>query len=106
MIDPLILMDGVRDGHGALVDLRYADANQAAIDYNTIPREELIGARLLDLFPGQLEHGPLRQYFHTIETGEPDDPRRLRLQPRGPGRGEALRHPGDQVRRRHRAHLA
>ena len=71
MIDPLILMDGVRDARGALVDLRYTDANQAAIDYNTIPREELIGARLLDLFPGQLEHGPLRQYFHTIETGEP-----------------------------------
>jgi diguanylate cyclase (GGDEF)-like protein/PAS domain S-box-containing protein len=71
MIDPLILMDGVRDGHGALVDLRYADANQAAIDYNRIPRQELVGARLLDLFPGQLEHGPLRQYFHTIETGEP-----------------------------------
>jgi diguanylate cyclase (GGDEF)-like protein/PAS domain S-box-containing protein len=71
MIDPFVQLDAVRDDSGALVDLVYADANPAAIAYNDIPRERLIGARLLELFPGQLENGPLRQYFATIETGEP-----------------------------------
>ena len=48
---------------GTLVDLRYVEANAAAVTYNRYPREQLIGARLLDLFPGQLENGPLRLYF-------------------------------------------
>ena len=64
-------MEGVRDESGRLVDLRYVEANAAACAYNRLTRDQMIGARLLDLFPGQLEHGPLRQYFHTIETGEP-----------------------------------
>lgn len=71
MLDPFILLTAVRDDSGALVDLRYLEANDAAVAYNQLTREEMIGARLLDLFPGQLDHGPLRQYFHTIETGEP-----------------------------------
>ena len=70
-IDPLVLMEGVRDESGELVDLRYLEVNAAAIAYNQLTREQMVGARLLDLFPGQLEHGPLRQYFRTIETGEP-----------------------------------
>jgi diguanylate cyclase (GGDEF)-like protein/PAS domain S-box-containing protein len=71
MLDPFILLEGVRDESGALADLRYVEANAAAIAYNQLTREQMIGARLLDLFPGQLEHGPLREYFLTIETGEP-----------------------------------
>lgn len=71
MLDPFILLEGVRDGDGQLVDLRYVAVNDAALTYNKLSREQIVGARLLDLFPGQLEHGPLRQYFHTIETGEP-----------------------------------
>ncbi len=71
MLDPFIRLDAVRDAGGALIDLRYAEVNNAAVAYNRLTREQMIGARLLDLFPGQLEHGPLRDYFRTIETGEP-----------------------------------
>jgi len=71
LIDPFILMEAIRDDDGILIDLRYVEANEAAVTYNQLTRDEMIGARLLDLFPGQLEHGPLKQYFHTIETGEP-----------------------------------
>ncbi len=71
MLDPFILLEGVRDDEGLLVDLRYIEVNDAAVIHNKLSRERMIGARLLDLFPGQLDHGPLRQYFNTIETGEP-----------------------------------
>ena len=71
MFDPFILMAAVRDASGELVDLRYVEANDAAVEYNGIPREELIGSDLLARFPGQLDSGPLRTYFHCIETGEP-----------------------------------
>ncbi len=71
MLDPFILMAAVRDEDGRLIDLRYEMVNDAAAAHNRLTPEQMVGARLLDLFPGQLEDGPLRQYFHTIETGEP-----------------------------------
>lgn len=70
-IDPFILLAAVRDDSGRIVDLEYREANQAALEYNQSTYQELIGTRLLDRYPGQLEDGPLRDYFRTIETGEP-----------------------------------
>ncbi len=61
----------MRDNSGALVDLRYAEANRAAVAYNRRPREELIGATMLELFPALLAQGPLASYFAAIETGVP-----------------------------------
>lgn len=69
--DPFILLEAVRDDDGTLVDLRYVEANAAAVAYNGLPREKLIGTRLLDLYPGQLENGPLKLYFTAIETSVP-----------------------------------
>jgi diguanylate cyclase (GGDEF)-like protein/PAS domain S-box-containing protein len=71
LIDPFVLLESVRDASGALVDLRFAEANRAAVAYNLRPREELIGATMLELFPGLLSKGPLASYFAAIETGEP-----------------------------------
>jgi diguanylate cyclase (GGDEF)-like protein/PAS domain S-box-containing protein len=71
LIDPFVLLESVRDADGRLVDLRYAEANKAAVAYNQRPYEDLIGATMLELFPGLLEHGPLASYFHAIETGIP-----------------------------------
>ena len=71
LLDPFVRLEAVRDVSGALVDLRYVEANRAAVAYNRRPREELIGATMLELFPGLLEHGPLASYFEAIETGEP-----------------------------------
>ena len=69
MIDPFILLEAVRDEAGVLADLRYVEVNEAACAYNRLRREEMIGARLLDLFPGQAMGGPLPEYFEAIETG-------------------------------------
>ena len=71
MLDPFALFEGVRDASGTLVDLLYLDCNDAAWKYNQVTREEMIGQRLLTLFPGQANSGPLSQYFHVIETGAP-----------------------------------
>jgi len=71
LIDPFALLESVRDTEGRLVDLRYVEVNRAAVDYNRRPREELIGATMLELFPGLLEHGPLAAYFAAVETGVP-----------------------------------
>lgn len=71
MLDPFALFEGVRDDSGALVDLRYLDCNDAAWQYNQLTRDEMIGHRLLDLFPGQASDGPLPLYFAVLETGQP-----------------------------------
>ena len=71
MIDPFILLTAVRTATGEVIDLEYADANDAAVAYNLTTKAELIGKRVLEIYPGQLEDGPMRQYFHCIETGEP-----------------------------------
>ncbi|MCF8527042.1 MAG: EAL domain-containing protein [Candidatus Nanopelagicales bacterium] len=71
MLDPFILMAGVRDDADHLIDLTWIDASDSALAYNQTTREAIIGRRLLDLYPGQLEDGPLRLYFHTLMTGEP-----------------------------------
>ena len=71
MLDPFALFEGVRDDDGNLIDLLYVDCNDAAWQYNQLTRDQMIGHRLLDLFPGQATDGPLSLYFEVIETGEP-----------------------------------
>jgi PAS domain S-box-containing protein len=61
----------VRDKDGQIVDFMYVDANPAACEYNKRTYEELIGTRLLDLFPGHAGAGLLEMYQHVIETDEP-----------------------------------
>ena len=70
-LDPFMILESVRDESGRLVDLRCVEANQAAALYNRMSREELLGTTLLTLFPALDSHGPLSEYFRTIETGQP-----------------------------------
>jgi PAS domain S-box-containing protein len=71
LLDPHVLLEAVRDEAGRIVDFVYVDANPAACAYNGMEYEELVGARLLDLFPGHVGAGLLDQYAHVVETGEP-----------------------------------
>ncbi|HET7899683.1 MAG TPA: EAL domain-containing protein [Candidatus Nanopelagicales bacterium] len=71
LMDPVALLEVVRDRDGRAVDLRYVDANDAAIAYNRSTREAMIGATMLDLFPNLRDEGPLEAYLHCAETGEP-----------------------------------
>ena len=71
LLDPHVLLESVRDESGAIVDFIYADANDAACQYNQTPREMLIGMRLLDLLPGQAGSGMLQMYADAVESGDP-----------------------------------
>jgi PAS domain S-box-containing protein len=71
LMDPHVLLEAVRDETGQIVDFVYVDANPAACAYNRIDRQNLVGARLLDLQPGSICYGLLDQYRQVVETGEP-----------------------------------
>lgn len=71
LMDPHVIMEAVRDTRGKIVDFIYRSANDAACTYNQMAREDLVGARLLDLLPGHQGSELFRSYAHTVDTGEP-----------------------------------
>ena len=71
LLDPVVLLEAVRDASGAIVDFTYVDANAAALSVNRTTADALIGDRVLNRFP---EHGPsglLAVYASVVETGNP-----------------------------------
>lgn len=71
LLDPHILLSALRDDAGRIVDFIFADANDAACQYNKMPREKLIGARLLQLLPKHRDTGLFSAYCNVVETGTP-----------------------------------
>jgi diguanylate cyclase (GGDEF)-like protein/PAS domain S-box-containing protein len=71
LLDPDIYFQAVRDDDGRIVDFVYADANEAACAYNKRTREQLIGARLLDVLPGHRTAGLIDEYAKVVDTGIP-----------------------------------
>ena len=71
LLDPLVRWEAERDESGEIVDFIYSEANPVACEYLKLTHEELIGARLLDLFPGQAGIGLFEMYRHVIEAHEP-----------------------------------
>jgi diguanylate cyclase (GGDEF)-like protein/PAS domain S-box-containing protein len=70
LVDPHVVLSAVRDDSGQLVDFTFSDANEAAVEYNGVPRHELIGMRLTHLLPGHTGSELLARYVHTVESGE------------------------------------
>ncbi len=68
--DPHIMLRAVRDSDGRIVDFVYVDANRAACEYSQMSKEDLIGSRLLEVFPGLAGSGYLAASIHVVETGE------------------------------------
>jgi PAS domain S-box-containing protein len=71
LLDPHVTLRALRDPAGHIVDFEYLDANPAACEYNGVSREQLVGARLLDMLPGHLASGLLAMYAAAVENGEP-----------------------------------
>ena len=69
MIDPLVVLEAVRDENGSIVDFLHVEANDAAGRHTHRSREELIGRRMSEIVPGQENSGLFDQYRHVIETG-------------------------------------
>jgi PAS domain S-box-containing protein len=71
MLDPHVLLQSVTDDSGAVVDFRYADANEAACSYMGMARDDLVGSTVLGLLPAHADTGLLDLYRRTLSTGEP-----------------------------------
>lgn len=71
LLDPEVLLEAVRDPRGEVVDFVYREVNKATCDYVGLPREALLGSRLLEKWPGLVEAGLFAQYVECVETGEP-----------------------------------
>lgn len=70
LLDPWVLLRALRDESGRIEDFAYREANKEACRHNGIAHDQLVGARLLTLFPDH--RGPLLQmYAHVVDTGEP-----------------------------------
>ena len=67
LMDPHVIFEAVRDESGKVVDFIFADANDAAIEYNHSTREEMVGGRLLDILPGHARSGVFATYVHALE---------------------------------------
>src|SRR4051812_21027289 len=64
-------MGAVRDAADRIVDFEYLFCNRAALALLGRRREDLIGRRLLELFPTHLTNGLFDAYVQVAETGEP-----------------------------------
>ena len=71
MLDPLVVLEPVRDESGRIVDFIYVDANAAALRHNRATREQLIGAHLRDVLPGHEAAGLVARYAQVLDVGEP-----------------------------------
>jgi PAS domain S-box-containing protein len=71
LLDPHVLLEAVRDETGQIIDFACVDANPAARAYLGLDQQDLIGRRLLDIFPGQGRAGLMDLYRDVVTTGEP-----------------------------------
>lgn len=70
-LNGIMSFTAIRDNAGQIVDLRIDTVNQAAEGITQHSADRLIGQRLLDIFPGNVESGFLAAYARAIDTGEP-----------------------------------
>lgn len=70
-IDPIALLEAVRDMDGRITDFTFREANPAACEYLRLAREQLIGSRLTQTLPEIESSGLLARYTRCVETGEP-----------------------------------
>ena len=71
LLDPHVMLEAVRNKQGRIIDFLYADANEAACQYNKMERIQLVGRRLLELLPAHTSTGLLELYRHTLESDQP-----------------------------------
>ncbi len=75
MFDPAFLLAPVRDEAGRIVDFTIAYASVAVPEAPALSRSDLVGRRLLDVFPdiaaGEPDDSVLARYVAVAETGSP-----------------------------------
>lgn len=71
LFDPFVLMQPLRDQDGKVTDFLYAEANSAACEWMQLVPEQLLGRRLMELFPAIESLGLMDFYRKTAETSVP-----------------------------------
>jgi len=69
--EAFFLMSAVRDAAGGIVDFEYRFCNRVALELLGLLPEEVLGRRLLDLFPSHRTNGLFDAFMGVTETGEP-----------------------------------
>jgi PAS domain S-box-containing protein len=68
--DPCVVLAPLRGENGTITDFEYVDVNDHACEYNGQTREELLGRRLLEMYPYHSESGLFDRYVEVWETGK------------------------------------
>ncbi|MCT7982253.1 PAS domain-containing protein [Laspinema sp. A4] len=71
LLDCFGIYTSVRDESGEIIDFRIEYVNAAACTSNGLSREEQIGKRVCDLFPGYRTSGLFDEYCQVVETRKP-----------------------------------
>ena len=71
MLDAFAIFAAVRSESGQIVDFNWEFINEAGCRVTMRSKEELIGARLLQVLPADRESGLYDKYVQVVETGEP-----------------------------------
>src|SRR4051812_30294309 len=69
--EALFQMGAVRDDAGRILDFEYKYCNRAALSLLGRHREDVVGRRLLELFPSHATNGLFDAYVRVTETSEP-----------------------------------
>ncbi len=71
LLDPQVLLEPVRDADGRVVDFVYLEINRATCDAVGLPREDILGHRYLEHWPGIVEAGLFDIFVRCLDTGDP-----------------------------------
>ncbi len=70
-LDALVVYESVRNTRGRIVDFRCVDANQRGLEFAGLSRDEVVGSRLCERFPGLCGNGLFARHVEVVETGIP-----------------------------------
>jgi diguanylate cyclase (GGDEF)-like protein/PAS domain S-box-containing protein len=71
MLEPHVVVSAIREDNGTIVDFAYVDANEAACEYMSMTRDELLHVRVLGVWPGPLGLEIVAMYAGALESHEP-----------------------------------
>jgi signal transduction histidine kinase len=66
----VMAMEAVRDETGAVVDFVFTLGNPKSEELTRLPTETVLGRRLLELFPSNVESGQMAMYRRVMDTGK------------------------------------
>ncbi|MCW7460672.1 PAS domain S-box protein [Leptospira limi] len=70
-LESIYFLSVVKDVHGTIIDFVFNEMNEKGANNLGVPKEELIGKRICELYPINLENGFFEQYKQVFLTKQP-----------------------------------